>query len=322
MANEYTIASTSQMLDARRRTWARGLIRRLDLPARLFGDLVEPGTALGSLRPVFQKELGLGRLKIVTPGSHDTASAVAAVPAGGDDHAYLSSGTWSLMGVERDGPLLTPEAMALNFTNEGGVCGTIRFLKNITGLWLLQECRRVWNERGARLAFTDIEQKAARARPFRALIDPDAPVFSAPGDMPARIAAFCRRTRQPVPEGPGETGRVVYEALALRYRDVFGKLVRLTGRDYATLHIVGGGSQNHLLNQLAADAVQRPVVSGPAEATAIGNILLQMRADGELRSLAEGRALVRASFPTRTYEPRAAGPWDEAFARFQKVAAP
>jgi rhamnulokinase len=322
MANEYTIASTSQMLDARRRTWARGLIRRLGLPGRLFGDLVEPGTELGPLRPVFQKELGLGRLRIVVPGSHDTASAVAAVPAEGADFAYLSSGTWSLLGAERERPLLTPEAMALNFTNEGGVGGTIRLLKNITGLWLLQECRRVWNERGAGLAFTDIERRASRARPFRSIIDPDDPAFGAPGDMPARIAAFCRRTRQPVPAGPAETGRVVYESLALRYRNVFDKLVRLTGRDYATLHIVGGGSQNHLLNQLAADAVQRPVVSGPAEATAIGNILLQMKAAGDIGSLAEGRALVRASFPTRTYEPRAAGPWDEAYARFRKVAAP
>lgn len=318
--NEYTIASTSQLLDARRRTWARGLMRRLGLPARLFGELVSPGTTLGTVRPLYRDELGLGRLKIVAPGSHDTASAVAAVPATGDDHAYLSSGTWSLMGVERAQPLLTPEALALNFTNEGGVCGRIRLLKNITGLWLLQECRRVWNERGANLAFTDIERAAGRVRAFRSVIDPDAPEFAAPGDMPARIAAFCRRTRQAVPSRPAEVGRLVYEGLALRYRHVFAKLRTLTGRDYATLHIVGGGSQNLLLSQLAADAVQRPVVAGPAEATALGNILLQMMASGDLRDLAEGRALLQKSFPTRTYEPRAAAPWDEAFARFQKVA--
>jgi rhamnulokinase len=319
-ANEYTIASTSQLLDAKKRTWARGLIRKIGLPERIFGEIVEPGTALGRLLPVFREELGIRNLKIVAPGAHDTASAVAAVPATGSDHVYLSSGTWSLMGVERAKPLLTPDALRLNFTNEGGVCGTIRLLKNISGLWLMQESRRCWNERGANLAFPDIERRAKRARPFRAFIDPDHPEFAAPGDMPARIAAFCRRTRQPVVEDIGSVGRLIYESLALRYRDVFNKLVALTGRDYGALHIVGGGSQNLLMSQLAADAVQRPVVAGPAEATAIGNVLMQMMADRQVRSLAEGRELVRLSFPTRTHEPRSSSAWDEAYARFCKVA--
>lgn len=320
MANEYTIASTSQMLDARRRTWARGLLARLGLPVHILGPLVQPGTKLGRLLPAWQEELGLGAIAIVAPGSHDTASAVAAVPAASEDYAYLSSGTWSLLGVERPEPLLTAEARRVNFTNEGGVCGTIRLLKNITGLWLLQECRRIWTGQGKKMGYSDIERLARRAKPFAAFVDPDDASFATPGDMPARVRAFCRATRQPVPRDDGQLARVLYESLALRYRDVLGKAETLTGRTYGCLHIVGGGSRDSFLDQLAADAIQRPVVAGPVEATALGNILVQMIASRDLASLSEGRDLVRASFPTVTYEPRDRARWDDAFARFRQVA--
>jgi len=318
-SNEYTIASTSQMLDAQSRKWATGLLKDLGVPTGMLGRIVRPGTVLGELLPELKQETGIRHLKIVTPASHDTASAVAAVPAIGRDHVYLSSGTWSLMGVECDTPLLTPEAQELNFTNEGGIDGTIRLLKNISGLWLIQECRRNWNEQGANLDFADIAAMARKAKPFSAVIDPDASVFATPGDMPARIRAFVKRSDQRLPSGPGAMARTVYESLALRYRDVFEKLCRLTGRDYDTLHIVGGGSKNVLLNQLAADALQRRVVAGPDEATAIGNVLVQMVSSGDVASIAEGRELVCRSFPATVYEPSRGPGWDEAIARFEKV---
>jgi len=318
-ANEYTIASTSQMLDVRTRKWATGLLKDLGIPTGMLGRIVKPGTVLGELLPELKQETGIRNLKIVAPASHDTASAVAAVPAQGRDHVYLSSGTWSLMGVERDEPLMTPEAEALNFTNEGGVEGTIRLLKNIGGLWLIQECRRNWNEQGANFNFVDIAAMAGKAKPFSAVIDPDAPMFSTPGDMPARIRTFVKQSGQRLPSGPGPMARTVYESLALRYRDVFEKLYRLTGRDYQTLHVVGGGSQNVFLNQLTADALQRSVVAGPVEATAIGNVLVQMVASGDVASIAEGRELVRRSFPAKVYEPSRGPGWDEAIARFEKA---
>lgn len=320
-ANEYTMASTSQMLDARSRKWATGMLKDLGIPTGMLGPIVKPGTVLGELLPELKKETGIRALKIVTPASHDTASAVAAVPAQGRDHVYLSSGTWSLMGIECDKPLLTPEAQALNFTNEGGVDGTIRLLKNISGLWLTQECRRIWSERGATYDFLQIAELARNARPFAAVIDPDAREFATPGDMPARIRAFVKNSGQRLPSGHGAIARTVYEGLALRYRDVFEKLCRLTGRDYDTLHIVGGGSKNVFLCQLTADAIQRPVLAGPDEATAIGNMLVQMVASGEVSSIAEGRELVRRSFPATVYEPSRGPGWDEAIVRFEKVQA-
>lgn len=319
MANEYTIASTSQMLDARRRTWARGLLKQLELPDRLLGDVVQPGTVLGDVQKVFRDELGLPKLRIVAPGSHDTASAVAAVPAEGDRHAYLSSGTWSLMGLELQKPMLTEQAAALNFTNEGGVCDTIRFLKNICGLWLVQESRRIWNQAGPEIGFDALRAEAMAATPMTCLINPDHADFSTPGDMPARIAAFCRRTRQKAPATRGAVMRTIYESLALRYRDVLGKLEQLSGRSLDVLHIVGGGVRDTTLNQFTADALQRPVVAGPVEATALGNVLVQMIASGDLASLEEGRALVRRSFPTRTFEPGDAAPWQAAYGRFQEL---
>lgn len=317
--NEYTIASTSQLLDARTRGWSKALIRKVGLPERIFGPIVPPGTVLGGLTREVREETGLRAIKVVAPGCHDTASAVAAVPASGKDFVYLSSGTWSLMGVETKQPVITDQSFAYGFTNEGGVCGTIRLLKNICGLWLIQECRRVWAQQGKKLEFEDLRKEAMTSRPFAALINPDDPVFSTPGDMPARIAAYCRRTGQTAPATPGATVRAIYESLALRYRDVFAKLEDLTGRRHDVLHVVGGGSRDVVLNQFTADALQRTVVAGPVEATAVGNILMQMIATRAIRSLDQGRELVGRSFPVTSFKPGASEPWDTANARFRKL---
>jgi rhamnulokinase len=314
--SERTIASTSQCLDPNSGDWARPLLDRLGIPTSIFPEVVPPGTVLGELLPSVAGETGAGRMAVVAPGCHDTACAVAAVPAESERYAYLSSGTWSLMGAEVAGPVITGKSREYNFTNEGGVCDTIRLLKNITGLWLIQECRRAWAAEGDALSYDDITRMAAAARPFSAVINTDAGEFLAPGDMPARVAAACRRAGMPPPDGRGEMARTVLESLALRYRWTLGKLEELVGHPLETLHIVGGGSQNQLLNQFTADAIGRPVVAGPVEATAAGNVLMQMLATGYLSSLAEGRELIRRSFETKVYLPRETAAWDEAYGRF------
>lgn len=316
MANEYTIASTSGLLDARKRKWSKEILRALDLPVSCFRDVVMPGTVLGGLRA--DLDLGSTRIKIVAPGSHDTASAVAAVPALETHTAYLSSGTWSLLGVELDAPLLTPQAQRFDFTNEGGVNDKIRLLKNVTGLWLLQECRRVWSEKGKKLSFAEIEAAARKAKPSRTFINPDDPSFAAPGDMPALIKAYCRKTGQRAPSDEGGMVRTIYESLALRYRQVLDMLGQLNATEFVRLHVVGGGSRDGLLNQLTADATGLPVEAGPVEATAIGNILVQMQSAGDVGSLREGRELVAASFPTTTYVPDTSTDWT---ARHEQFAA-
>ncbi len=317
--SERTIASTSQALDPHRPAWATGLLERLGIPTHYLPTIVEAGTVLGGLLPAVIDETGAKQVRVVAPGSHDTASAVAAVPAESADTAYLSSGTWSLMGVETKQPVINADALAFNVTNEGGVCDTIRLLKNIAGLWIIQECRRTWAAEGEALSWDDIVRHAAVAQPFVAQIDVDAHDFLAPGDMPARIREYCRRTGQTVPEGVGQIARVVYESLALKYRRVLEMMETLVGHRIGVLHIVGGGAQNRLLNQLTADAIGRPVVAGPFEATAVGNLLMQLLATGAVGSLAEGRALVRRSFDTETYSPEDAAAWDEAYARFRSL---
>lgn len=318
-ANEYTIASTSQLLDARKRDWSMPLIKALGLPTRIFGDLVAPGTEIGRVTAGIAEEIGAPWLRIIAPGTHDTASAVAAVPARGSDHVYLSSGTWSLMGVETQQPVLDANSYRLNFTNEGGVCNTIRLLKNISGLWLLQESRRQWDKQGKKYTFDELSHLSAAAKPFACIIDPDCPEFATPGDMPARIAAFCKRTGQKAPDGAGGTVRCIFESLALKYRRVFGMIEELTGRRYDVLHIVGGGTKETVLSQFAANALNRPVIAGPVEATALGNVIVQMMATGAVKSLDEGRELIRRSFPTVTYEPQATAAWDAAYERYLKV---
>lgn len=319
---EYTIASTSQCLDPKRRTWATALLKELGLPTQLLPKIVPPGTKLGPLRPGVAARTGLDGVQVVAPPAHDTASAVAAVPAGDRGQlpwAYISSGTWSLMGVEVREPVLSERALRFNVTNEGGVDGTIRLLKNIMGLWLVQQCRRAFEARGRSFSYPELVQKAAEAAPLRCLVNPDDPRFLNPPDMPRAIQDFCQETGQPVPRSEGELVRCALESLALRYRQVLGWLEELTGHRIEVVHIVGGGSQNRLLNQFTADACQRPVITGPVEATAMGNALTQMRAQGELKSLDEMREVVRKSVNLGRYEPRKPELWEEAFARFQTL---
>ncbi|MGI5289366.1 rhamnulokinase [Nonomuraea polychroma] len=308
---EVTNASTTGLLDVRTRTWAAPLIERLGLPAGIFPPLRQPGEAVGGLRRDVAAEIGWSA-PVRAVGSHDTASAVAAVPATGPAFAYVSCGTWSLAGVELPGPVLTPESRAANFTNEAGIDGTVRYLRNVMGLWLLQECLRAWP--GSDLS--DLLKAATGERPFAAVVNPDEPVFLPPGDMPARIAAECRRTGQRPPATPAAYVRCVLESLALGHRQAIRQAVELSGRDVEVVHLVGGGSRNELLCRLTADACGLPVVAGPAEATTFGNVLVQARAAGLVSDLAEMRSLVAAAEPLRRYEPSGdAGAWDEAASR-------
>lgn len=303
--SEYTIASTAQMYDSRAGGWATEFLEPLGIPARLLPPVVAPGTVYG---PLTDGEAGAaaGAIPVIAPGGHDTACAVAAVPAETNSGwAYLSSGTWSLLGVEIPAPIITPATEAANFTNEGGVAGTIRLLKNIAGLWLVQECRRAYARLGDDRSYAQLTRLAADARPLATVIDPDHPSLLAPADMPAAIRALCGETGQTPPEGIGATIRCALDSLGMKYRQVLAQLEAFTGARIHTLHIVGGGSQNHLLNQIAADATGRRVLAGPVEATAIGSVLLQARALGHLQSLADLRTVVRASFPIEVFEPDA-----------------
>ena len=316
---EFSDATTTQCFNPRTGDWARDLLERLDLPTRVFQPVVQPGTIIGGLRGDVTEEVGLGATPVIAPACHDTGSAVAAVPADGQDFAYISSGTWSLMGVEVREPVITADSLAFNFTNEGGVCGTYRLLKNIMGLWLVQECRRTWASEGKEYSYDELTRLAAEVPAFGPLVDPDAHEFLRPGDMPARIIAFCRATGQRSPASRGEMVRTALESLALKYRWVLKRLEVMLGRRLNTIHIVGGGSQNRLLCQLAADATRRPVVAGPVEATAAGNVLMQALARGRLGSLDDARAVVRRSFDVVRYEPCINDGWDEAYARFLAV---
>lgn len=317
--SEESIASTSQFWDPRAGAWALDLLEGLGLPTDILPEVVAPGSVVGELRADLAAAAGVGALPVISPGSHDTASAVAAVPAVGDDHVYISSGTWSLMGMESPEPIIDQRTLALNFTNEGGVCGRIRFLKNIMGLWLVQQTRRSYQRAGEDLSYDALTAAAGAAPPFAAVLDPDDSRFLLPPDMPTAIADYCQATGQAVPEGVGGLVRTALESLALRYRWVVDNLQELRGRAIDTINIVGGGTQNRLLCQLTADCTGLPVVAGPIEATATGNLLMQAMATGEIGSLDELRAVVRASFDLVTYEPAISqrGAWDDAYARFQ-----
>lgn len=316
---EFSIASTSQMIDPRVRHWAQDLIADFHLPAHLLTELVPTGTPIGRLRSDIAAECGCGPIEVIAPGEHDTASAVVAVPASTSDYAYISSGTWSLMGIETTTPRISPATQAANFTNEGGACNTIRFLKNIMGLWLVQECRRSWARQGYDHSYTDLTRMAEASPGFVSLIDPDDPTFLAPTDMVTAIQEFCRLTGQPVPSDIGATVRCCLESLALKYRWTLAKLEEFKGRRIETLHIVGGGTQNRLLCQLAANAMNRPVIAGPVEATAIGNVLMQALGRGHIGSLEQAREVVRRSFALDNYTPQETAAWDDAYARFLKL---
>ena len=323
--NEMTEASTSQMFNPLTGNWATELMDRFGLPTDMLCRIEQPGTNLGPLRANLARQSGISGADVVLPGSHDTASAVMAVPAASrpgeqPDWCYISLGTWALMGIESPKPLINDAVMKLNFTNEGGVDNTIRLLKNITGMWLLQECRRVWNRQGKDWDWEDLGGLASAAKPRVSLIYPDAPEFAAPENMPEAIREFCKRTGQAVPEDEGAVLRCVLDSLALRFRQILAECEELAGRRIETIHMVGGGTQNRQLCQLTSDACGRPVVAGPIEATAIGNAMLQAVSAGDISTIAEAREVIRRSFPMDRYKPRKTGAWDDAFEKFVKVA--
>ena len=321
-ATEYTIASTSQLIDPHTRDWAWGLIDRFGLPRRMLTNIQPAGTVRGVLLKEIADEIGMEQVPVIAVGSHDTASAVAAVPAReGDSFAYISSGTWSLLGAEITEPLSSVEVMKANYTNEGGINGTTRLLKNIMGLWMIQECKREWDRRADAVDFAGLVKLAEQAPAFKAVIDVDDTRFLAPGDMPARIQQYCRETNQPVPEGRGEISRVIYESLALKYRWAIERLEEdLLHKKIDVLHIVGGGSKNLMLNRMTASAINRPVIAGPSEGTVIGNLLVQAMALGEIGSIPELRRVVAASFENEEYRPEGdPAAWDAAYARLLKL---
>lgn len=320
MVSEFSIASTSQFYDPRACDWAREMLDKLGIPSHIMPKIVPPGTVIGPLAAPLVEELGAGEgVPVIAPACHDTGSAVAAVPATGEGHAYLSSGTWSLMGVELTEPLINADSLRWNFTNEGGVAGTFRFLHNIMGLWLVQECRRTWLAAGNELSYAELTRMAADAEGFVSIVDPNASLFLTPGDMPSRIQQFCRETGQPVPETVGQIVRCALDSLALCYRDTLEKLDHMLGRRHDPVHIVGGGTQNTLLSQLTADVTGRRVVAGPIEATAIGNVLVQAMARGYVSSVSEIRQIVRNSFELTTYESRPSAKIDSAYELFKSV---
>ena len=322
---EFTNATTSQMFHPINRTWSFDMLRQLNLPTQMFGDVVDPGTKLGTLREEVARRAGLPRLSVVAPATHDTGAAVAAVPTentGRANWAYISSGTWSLMGLELPHAVLTQRALELNVTNEGGIDGTYRLLKNIMGLWLVQECRRSFERNGTPYDYGLLAQVARDAQPFRSFVDPDAQAFLAPQDMPEAIREWCRQSNQEIPDTEGGIIRCALESLALKYRTVLGWLEELSGERVEVIHIVGGGTQNELLNQFTANATGRPVVTGPIEATALGNILVQARTAGAIGSLNEIRSVVRASSTMKRYEPQNTAAWNDAYARFSAIANP
>lgn len=316
LRGEFTNATTTQMVDAKSRTWALELLRAVDVPTDMLPPLIEPGTVLGALQA--SACAALAGTPVVAPACHDTGSAVAAVPTG-PTRAFLSSGTWSLLGVEVPEPVITARALEANFTNEGGVFGTTRLLKNVAGLWLLQSCRRAWARDGRDYSYADLMAAAAEDRhAFASLFDPDDPRFLHPPDMRHAIADYCRATNQREPDTPGSYVRAILESLALKYRLVLDTLEELTGVRIAEIQIIGGGSQNRLLNQFTADATCRPLAAGPVEATALGNVALQMVATGAVGSIAEARQIIERSFPVERIEPIAPERWSEHYPSFKQ----
>jgi rhamnulokinase len=322
--NEMTDASTSQFYNPAKGDWAIELLQKFSLPTGILSKITQPGTTLGLLRPSVAAEAQLPDTKVVLPGTHDTASAVAAVPAKSrpgvrPDWCYISLGTWALMGIESPQPVINDAVLKLNFTNEGGIGGTTRLLKNIIGMWIIQECRRVWTQAGENHDWESLNQLSAAEKPLQAFVNPDASDFLAPVNMPESIRDFCRRTGQAAPESKGAVLRCALDSLALKFRHVFAMCEELAGGRIETIHIVGGGTKNKQLCQAAADACGRRVVAGPVEATAIGNVMMQAIAAGDVASISEAREVVRRSFPVDEYEPHNTAAWDDAYAKFLKL---
>jgi len=308
--SEYTIASTSQMLNPKTRNWYPDLLMRLGLPIHILDDIIEPGTEIGPLKPGILSELGINSISAVAVGAHDTASAIAAIPAEGKNWAYISSGTWSLMGIETDQPILTEESFKYLFTNEGGVGKKIRYLKNITGLWLIQECKKIWDKDQV-LSYPELISGCKKVKAFQSIVNPDDNLFMNPVDMPAAIREYCRNTGQTVPETIPEITRCIFESLALKYRIVLGQLMKVSPHPIEKIHMIGGGSLNPMLCQFTADATGLPVIAGPAEATALGNILVQVSCHQGLSGLEMLRAYSMNSVTTITYTPKNKSAWDK-----------
>ena len=316
--NEYTIASTSQMLKPGKAEWERNLLDAVGIDINLVEEVVQPGSKIGNILPEIQEDTGSKEIPCIAVASHDTASAIVSVPASGGEWAYLSSGTWSLLGIESNEPLVSEETLGMNFTNEGGVDGTTRFLKNIMGMWLIQECKRIWDEEKM-LEWQEIVNMCNEEEHFKCLLNPDDSVFLNPGNMPLAIQEYCKQTGQPVPENKGQIARCIYDSLVLKYKYTIGQIESVTGKKIEKLHIIGGGANNEMMNQLTADAIGIPVYAGPTEATAIGNLLIQARAMGVIDTLEEIRQVVRDSFDVKIYQPNPTLDWDSAYTKFKML---
>jgi rhamnulokinase len=315
---EYTIASTSQLLKPGKAEWEPRLFEAAGIPVNLMEEIVQPGTEIGKVLPEIMEETGCNEIPCIAVASHDTASAVVSVPAKGQNWAYLSSGTWSLLGIESDVPLVSEKTLEMNFTNEGGVDGTTRFLKNIMGMWLIQECKRIWDEE-KELDWQEIVDLSKQVEGFQCLINPDDPMFLNPGNMPKAIQEYCTKTGQFVPQTKGEIARCIYDSLVLKYKFTIKQIESVTGKKIEKLHIIGGGAHNKMLNQLTANALGVPVFAGPTEATAIGNIMLQAKAVGAVNSLAEIREIIFNSFDVTEYPPSPEPDWETAYQRFEAL---
>lgn len=319
MTTEYSIATTSQMIDIKTKSWANGLLDRLGIPSRLLGEVVPSGTTLGKIRSDICEECGIDGAEVISVCGHDTQSAITAVPCESGDFAFISSGTWSLFGTELDEPIVNEKSLEMNVTNEGGCDSKVGFLKNIIGLWLIQESRRHWNRHGSDYSYADLEKLALASEPFKCFIDPDAPEFVPHGNIPQRVRDYCRRTDQPIPETVGEVMRCIYESLALKYRMTLEALEDCTGKTYPAIHVIGGGTKDTLLCSMTACACDRTVVAGPIEATVLGNIAVQLISCGAIENVSQARKIIRASENTAEYLPQNSAEWEKAYERYKEV---
>ncbi|WP_346861151.1 rhamnulokinase [uncultured Draconibacterium sp.] len=316
--NEYTIASTSQLLKPGKAEWESKLFEAAGISEDIVEEIVQPGVEIGKILDEIQEETGSKEIPCIAVASHDTASAIASVPANGGNWAYLSSGTWSLLGIESPVPIVSEESMEMNFTNEGGVEGTTRFLKNIMGMWLIQECKRIWDEE-KEMEWQEVVDMCLEADHFKCFINPDNSVFLNPGNMPKAIQEYCAATNQAIPETKGEIARCIYDSLVLKYKFTIKQIESLTGKPIDKLHIIGGGANNKMMNQLTADAIGIPVLAGPTEATATGNLMLQAKAVGAVQSLNEMREVIKNSFEIEEYLPSPQLDWEAAYKRFEAL---
>lgn len=319
MCAEYSIASTSQLIDIDKRTWSKEILDAFGIKESVFAPLVQPGTVLGELSKEICEECGVDPVPVISVCGHDTQSAITSVPCEDGDFAFLSSGTWSLFGTELDKPIVNETSMNINITNEGGFDGSTGFLKNIIGLWLIQESRRQWKREGKEYSYADLEKLALAAEPFKCFIDPDAPEFVPHGNIPERVREFCRKTGQYVPETVGEIMRCIYESLAMKYRLTFEKLRECTERDYPVIHVIGGGTKDGLLCQMTANSCDRTVKAGPIEATVMGNVAVQLMSDGSVENIGQARKIVAESSELKTFEPKDTDKWAEAYEDFLKI---